>query len=591
MNGATTPDVARSRSPRRWHWPAWAGLAAVCLFDIWWRGHTIGPTIRDLLGFAPYPVVAGRAEPLDCDEAAYAYIGLGLGHGQVMYRDLSENKPPLGYWLYALTVAVGGANELAIRLMPVVPVVATIALAWGIARRLRGELAAILAGFLVALLTTDPFLYGNGANMEHFLNLFGTAGLAALLRGWQAPTPGRRRAWFAGAGACVALGALVKQVAALDGPLIALALLLATPPSGLARWRAVAGDWLALAAGFAGPCLAAALILLAQGAGPDAVADVVGYGSALATIKVPDPGAPSPWVRWLTGNADPSGHLPPPFGRTNYLVWWGSGSWPLWLAAVPALLWLARRSALDRIVAAWTIAAGVETVLPGLYWQHYYLLPAPGLALVLALATSDAGRSVAGSARARRPGRFVLAGLAGLALVAAIGGTVRLQVRDYLLVPPEELTTRFKGGGQWVVLRDLGRELGRRAPLAWPDQPQPPTLYIWGWQSPLHFYAGLASPTRHFFADPLLEDYSRGFHQADPRVRPRVERIARDLAEHPPGLVLVARPLFPELRRFLAERGYRRSSITGMSVTSPDGLGLYVDRQHAAAFERLGRGQ
>ena len=38
-----------------------------------------------------------------------------------------------------------------------------------------------------------------------------------------------------------------------------------------------------------------------------------------------------------------------------------------------------------------------------------------------------------------------------------------LQVRDYLLVPPQELTIRYKGGRQWVVLRDMGREIGRRS--------------------------------------------------------------------------------------------------------------------------------
>ena len=584
MSGPTRPF------PRRWL--PWVGLVAVCLVDLWWRGHTIGPTIRDLVGFAPYPVVAGHAEPLDCDECAYAYIGAGITHGQALYRDLSENKPPLGYWLYALTVAIGGANELAIRLMPLVPVTLTIALVWASARHLRGEWAALLAALLYSMLSTDPYLYGNGANMEHFLNLFGVAGLAALLRGWGEPDWRVRRRWIAAAGACVALGTLVKQVAAIAGPVVALALLLATPPAGQKRWRTVAGDWLALLAGFALPCLLAGAVVLARGAGRDAVADVVGYGSALATIKVPDPGAPSGWVRWLTGNADPAGHLPPPFGRTNYLVWWGTGSWPIWLVAVPALLGLAfkpGRSARDRIVAAWTVTAAVEVILPGLFWQHYYLLPTPGLALVVALAASDAGRLCLGAIRARQLGRFLLAGVAGLALATALGATVRLQVRDYLLVAPEDLTTRFKGGGQWVVLRDMGREIGRRAPLVWQDES--PTLYIWGWQSPLHFYSGLRSPTRHFFADPLFEDYARGYHRTDPRVRPRVERIAADLAAHPPGLILVARPPFDELRRLLHDRGYRRSALTGLSVTAPDDLGLWVDRDHFAAFERLGQRQ
>ena len=84
----------------------------------------------------------------------------------------------------------------------------------------------------------------------------------------------------------------------------------------------------------------AAVILLAQGAGAAAYEDILQYGRALATDTLPEPGAPSGLVRWLTGNADPSGKLPWPFGSTNYLVWWGTGSWPLWLAAVPSLAYL-----------------------------------------------------------------------------------------------------------------------------------------------------------------------------------------------------------------------------------------------------------
>ena len=569
---------------------AWVGLILVCLFDIWWRGHTIGPTIRDWLGFAPYPVVVGRAEPLDCDEAAYAYIGEGITQGSVMYRDLSENKPPLGYWLYALTVAMGGANETAIRVMPMVPVLATIGLVWWIARRLRGSWSAFLASLLFAILGTDPYLFGNGANMEHFLNLFGMVGLAALVRGWGEPNRKARRWWIVAAGVGVALGVLVKQVAAVNGLVFALALLFADPPAGEVRWRAILNDGIALALGFVVPCLLAAAVLVAQGAGRDAWEDVVGYGSALATIKVPDAGAPPRWVRWITGNADPSGRLPPPFGRTNYLVWWGIGSWPIWLAAMPSTAWLLFRpgrsptQALDRIVAAWTVGAWVEVALPGLFWQHYYLLPTPGLALVVAIASVDAARSVASSIRSRRLGRFLVSGLVAVASFAAIGWTARLQIRDYLLVPPEEITSRYKGGAQWVALRDLGRELGRRSTV-WPGGP--PSLYIWGWQSPLHFYSGLDSPTRHFFADPLLEDYARGFHRDDPRVRPRVDRIARDLEAHPPGLILVARPPFDELRRLLLDRGYRRSQVAGLNVNSPDAIGLWVDRDHFAAFERM----
>ena len=41
-------------------------------------------------------------------------------------------------------------------------------------------------------------------------------------------------------------------------------------------------------------------------------------------------------------------------------------------------------------------------------------------------------------------------------LLLALGATAYLEVRDYLLVEPEQLTIRYKGGGQWVVLREDG---------------------------------------------------------------------------------------------------------------------------------------
>ncbi|MGZ3302702.1 MAG: ArnT family glycosyltransferase, partial [Isosphaeraceae bacterium] len=94
-------------------------LVVILLIDLWYRGHTFGPTVARIAGIKLWPAAVGASEPLDCDEAAYAYIGHRLLRGDVMYRDLTENKPPLGYWLYALAVAIGGYNELSIRLLPI----------------------------------------------------------------------------------------------------------------------------------------------------------------------------------------------------------------------------------------------------------------------------------------------------------------------------------------------------------------------------------------------------------------------------------------------------------------------------------------
>ena len=558
-------------------------LFLILLATIWYRAHTFGPTITAATGLRLWPAATGASEPLDCDEAAYAYIGHRLLLGDVMYRDLTENKPPLGYWLYAFAVWIGGYNELAIRLMPIPAVLLTIALVWWIGQRLAGTLAACVGAALFALLSTDPYLFGNGSNMEHFMNLGSIASLALLILAWDS----NRRWPIVAAGACVGAAALVKQVAILPVAVYLLTLLLRWPKdrasSAWQTWRRRIGDITSLSMGMVLVIGLAATILVVQGAGVAAYEDIMQYGRALATDTLPEPGAPSGLVRWLTGNADPTGRLPWPFGSTNYLVWWGTGSWPLWLAAVPATLYLLTApdsSATRRLVAAWTLAASMQVVLPGLYWQHYYLVPTPGIALVVAIALADCLRVVIGALkagdRATPPTAWKLtrALAAGFFLTISMGATVVIQVRSYLLVPPQELTVRYKGGGQWVALRALGKELARRSSI-WPD----PHLYIWGWQSPLHFYGKLDGVTRHFFVDNLLRDQADRGH---PLIQPRIAEIMAALQSRPPALIFVGYAPFPALRAFLHER-YLPSGL----VPAQNGLGLWVERDHFRAFEQF----
>ncbi|QDV33623.1 ArnT family glycosyltransferase [Tautonia plasticadhaerens] len=540
------------------------GLVVALAFTLWWRGHTFGPTIRDLLGFAPWPVVRGESEPLDCDEAAYAYMGRRMLDGDRLYADLSENKPPLGYWIYELAVALGGPNELAIRLLPIPFVLATVAMTWWIGLRLGGTMAAVLSAVLVGLLSTDPYLYGNGAQLEQPINCFALASLAAAIEAGLVPR--RRGAWLLLAGIAVGLATLVKQVAVLHLAVQGVAVMAMPRGAGGGRGAGTPRSLGLLMAGFAGTLAVAAAILWARGVMGAAADDIIRHGRALATDIPPDPNAPSPLFRWLTGNADPSGALPPPFGSTDYLVWWGRGSWPIWLAAVPSMAWLTfgRSSFGRRLVVAWTASCLVQVVAPGLYWAHYYLLPVPGLALSVALTMGDLA---AVGWRTRRS----IAALA--ALSAAVVGFSVIQARDYLLVPPEELTIRYKGGRQWVELRKLGRLLADRTD-DWGD----PKLHVWGWQSPLLFYSGLDSASRHFFTNNLMREFADRSH---PVVSPRIDELMGDLGEHRPEIVLAAYPPFPALREFLGE-GYLPSNLFPIA---PDGRGLWVRKDRWAEFQ------
>ncbi len=120
-----TEKVETGRSIPEW---AWMVLLAILIFDVWWRGHTFGPTVKARYDLKLWPVVEGDSEPLDCDEAAYGYIGREIDQGAVMYRDLTENKPPLGYWLYALGIRMGRPDELTVRLLSIPMVLVTIVL-------------------------------------------------------------------------------------------------------------------------------------------------------------------------------------------------------------------------------------------------------------------------------------------------------------------------------------------------------------------------------------------------------------------------------------------------------------------------------
>jgi 4-amino-4-deoxy-L-arabinose transferase-like glycosyltransferase len=550
---------------------AWVGLAVVLVFLLWWRGHTFGPTLRVKYGLDVWPVHASASEPMDCDEAVYVYAGRKFLRGDAMYRDLTEPKPPAGYWLFTLAALPGVDPEFVVRLIPLPFVLATAALVWWLGLRLGGPIAAFLAGTVYVLMSTDPFLFGNGSNLEHEVNAFSVAALAALVLAWNQ----KGRGWILASGACLGMACLFKQVAVAELPLLVVAAWL-RPGTGGRTVQGRLGDVASVVLGFFVPVLMAAGWLAWQGALGASYEEVVSYGLTMARETPPEPGTPPFLVRLITGNADPSGALPPPFGRTNYLVWWGRGCWPAWLASLPALLWLiaVRADGPRRLVTAWTVLAWVQVAMPGLFWQHYYLLPVPGVAVALSVWFVDLGRIAAGGAGA---GRRLVAGFLACVPAAALVMTGSIQVREYLLKDPVKLTIDDKGGAQWVGLRDLGREIARRT-AGWRD----PTLFLWGWQSPVFIYGNLDGVSRHFFADPLMKAFALKGH---PLIGPRLARIMDDLEKRPPDFVLAGDPPFPALRDYL-EAGYLRSS---MFPQAPDGRGFWVAQARYAEFERARR--
>lgn len=548
---------------------AWIGLFFVLAGCLWWRAHTFAPTLVDRLGFAPiWPVVSGETEPLDCDEAAYLYMGRRMNEGAVLYRDLVENKPPLGYWIYALAARIGGANEWTVRLMPLPIVLATVITVWWLGCALGGPVAGCLSACAYVILSADPYLYGNGMQLEQAINLFSITGLAALV--WWSKRGGRLAPLLAGALLSGAI--LIRPSSAVMGLLYVWAALTGRREASFQKRLQCL---VAIVVGASLVVATALAVLWTQGVGSALRENV--WDAALALVRDTEapPHAPPWYARWLTGNTDPrNGRLPWPFGQTDWLVWWGTGTWPLWIAGSVGALWLARRrqSPERRWLAAWVALAWVQVVLPRQYWPHYYLLPTPGLALASGLLLVESWNFARKFWNQTRLAALMSA-LVSAGCLAALAGTVLIQVNDYLMVPSSELTARYKGGSQWITLRLLGRDLGARAKaFAYPK------LFVWGWQSPLYVYSGLDSPSRHFFVNDLVKTHIQ-------RPHPLVDRwkaeILADLGRTRPEMVFCGDAPFDGLRDFL-QRDYTRSRLVGRG---PKGEGLWVERSRLEAFQ------
>jgi hypothetical protein len=73
-------------------------------------------------GVALFAIIGTLAWPLGSDQAVFAWAGQVVLHGGVPYRDAWDIKGPLGYYIYALAQGVFGRNEIAIRILDLMPV-------------------------------------------------------------------------------------------------------------------------------------------------------------------------------------------------------------------------------------------------------------------------------------------------------------------------------------------------------------------------------------------------------------------------------------------------------------------------------------
>jgi 4-amino-4-deoxy-L-arabinose transferase-like glycosyltransferase len=131
-------------------------------------------------------------------------------------------KPPLLYWMIAISLKAIGLTTAAVRLPIALAVVASVALTFLIGDRLGGPWRGFLAG-LIHLCCCGTFLLGRIVMPEPVFSAFVAGAIYCALRGYERRRG--RRGWFVGFWICAAFACMAKSLHGLLYPAAILFLL------------------------------------------------------------------------------------------------------------------------------------------------------------------------------------------------------------------------------------------------------------------------------------------------------------------------------------------------------------------------------
>jgi len=169
-----------------------------------------------LIGFCTLWRLPGLGEPpwLN-DEGVYAMVGRALLHGEMLYRQVWENKPPAIYLLNAAAERLGGAGHVitSMRLLALIASVIALAALYRLMAAERGTGAARLAVLVAGIGLDLPLIDGTEANAEIFVAAASATGMALI---WDAvrsvPAAGRR---FPSSGSALVLAGIAFGIGIL----------------------------------------------------------------------------------------------------------------------------------------------------------------------------------------------------------------------------------------------------------------------------------------------------------------------------------------------------------------------------------------
>ena len=456
--------------------------------------------------------------PLETDECNYAYIGERLLAGDQLYVDVWDHQPFGVFVLFAGVQSLFGNAPIVFRWMCVVFSLASLWLIFAFARRCGGTVSAIGAAAMFAVVSSDPGTAGEGCNREIYMNTL-------ILAAWfmVARREVGSRGWLFGAGAAMALGSALKTIVAVHWCFLAIWL-------GFRAFRSKAD-------GSSGR--AAALDIMAFGIPPAlmwsgallyfaATERFAEFIDAVFLFNLGYSGASSGFFGRFAGFFAPERH---PFIFDS--------AWPLWLASVPATLWLAfasfrRRDPLISLIVIYVISSYIAVCLPGKSWPHYYYLLIPPALLAVAKATADCVRGL----RRRLPlTKYATRGVLGAVCVAIPVWLLISEYRSYFSRSLFDITVqRYNSRDFW------GRGQGRNVKKVTDPTDE---IFVFGNDASIYYYAERRCASRYT----MITGLGAGYSGVERRRKILLEELERRLPRV--ILLLFDEEPFEEWRTFL----------------------------------------
>lgn len=427
---------------------------------------------------------------LSDDEAIYAVVAREMLAGRVLYRDVVDHKPPLIYFVYALTQAVGGprGGMVLLHLLTIAVVLATALLLRRIVRELspgpspdslspaRADWAArasTWAALLYVVFSTTLLPFdGLAANCELFMMLPLTASVWFFLRG----NPGLHRGALFLSGVLVGVAALCKYQAGVQLALYGAAVIV-THRRRLPR-----------------ALLAGATVLAGT------VAVVVGTLALLHSLGWLDGPAAWFWFRFnfsyiKTGFA-PLDTAKRAVVRISFVAGAAAFLWTLGIAGALKSIGRGPNLTFARFAGLWAVASALAITTGGRFFGHYFHQITAPLAVLAAPAADQLWRS-------RRPSTRPL-------VMAAVGGPA---VAFFLLgvFQAPVLAAAGQPAPDYRTMADLVGTHTRPAP-------RDNGLVVWGNLPVLYFLAERPLGTRFVFSNYMTGLSPATPSQSDPAV-------------------------------------------------------------------------